>query len=1039
MSAPRNNLRRWLVLGAMLLGAALLLYLGWSRIKVDSNVVAALPHADPVVSDAGYVLQHYPALDRIALDVSMADGSAEADMLVSAAERLKAELVASGQFKSVGAAGMEGAYVELLTSVSNNLPALFSLDELERELPALLEPEVMRRRVGDIVIQLSGLAGIGQARLLTRDPLELRNLVLRRLADLMPSTNARFHRGHLLTNDRKHLLLMATPHAPGTDTGSALLIRDAIARAVGSLAQEENDAGRTFRVESVGSYRAALDNETTAKADTHRAILLATLGIALLLLLCFPRPLLGLLSLVPAIAGTVLALFAYSLLKPSISLPALGFGGAIVSISVDHGIAYLLFLDRRRETTGREASREVGSLALLAVLTSTGALLALTLSGFPILEQLGLFAALGVVFSFLFVHSVFPFFFRVLRPARRSGLVDVEKLTARLARAGGRAGAIVAVLLAVGMAFLASPEVEADLDSMNTVSSETLAAEELVKKTWGDVLNKTYVLVQGETPDELQEQADVLAAYLRQKRSTGEIESGVSPSMFFPGRTLAADNLRDWRTFWTDERVSMLKGTLKQASLESGLSAQAFQPFFDAVENPRAGRVAIPPVVYPLFGISQNRAATSLMALCAVTPGATYNGEQFYQGAQSAGQFKVLDVRLFSQRLSLMIADTFTLMLLICGIGVVVMLLLYFLELLLPLLVLAPVAFSLLCTLGTLRLLGRPLDIPGLLLAVVPIGMGIDYAILFVRSHQRYLDENHPSFGPIRSAVFLASMSTLIGFGALGLADHALLRSAGTTGFLAIGYSVLGTFVLLPPLLRVLFAERPHRTLRPRATPREHRRLALKRYRYLETYARMFARFKMLLDPMFPKLITYVRAADTVLDVGCGYGVPATWLTTALPDLKVFGVEPDPQRVRVARRALGERGVVVCGRAPDLPPEPAGVDVALMLDMAHYLSDAELAATINDLRQRLRKGGRLVMRVTVPTPKKFPWERTLERLRVKLLKLPASFRTAEQLTGMLAAAGLNVDLVEPTAPGREETWFIASAGAPDKPPAGGAG
>jgi len=53
----------------------------------------------------------------------------------------------------------------------------------------------------------------------------------------------------------------------------------------------------------------------------------------------------------------------------------------------------------------------------------------------------------------------------------------------------------------------------------------------------------------------------------------------------------------------------------------------------------------------------------------------------------------------------------------------------------------------------------------------------------------------------IRMGVFLASASTLIGFGTLSFAQHTLLRSAGLTTLLGVGYAAIGAFTILPPLL----------------------------------------------------------------------------------------------------------------------------------------------------------------------------------------------------------------------------------------------
>ena len=190
-------------------------------------------------------------------------------------------------------------------------------------------------------------------------------------------------------------------------------------------------SGHEITLTPMGAYRVALDNELIARKDVRNAILLATLGIVLLLVFTFPRPYLGVLSLLPAIAGTTAAFCMYSLLHETISLMVLGFGGAIISISVDHGIAYLLFLDRPYRTYGKEASREVRAVGLVAALTTMGAFSALIFSGFPILEQLGLFTALGIAFSFIFVHTIFPRIFSEM-PAARTRQMPLHGLVDRL-------------------------------------------------------------------------------------------------------------------------------------------------------------------------------------------------------------------------------------------------------------------------------------------------------------------------------------------------------------------------------------------------------------------------------------------------------------------------------------------------------------------------------------------------------------------------------------------------------------------------------
>ena len=59
---------------------------------------------------------------------------------------------------------------------------------------------------------------------------------------------------------------------------------------------------------------------------------------------------------------------------------------------------------------------------------------------------------------------------------------------------------------------------------------------------------------------------------------------------------------------------------------------------------------------------------------------------------------------------------------------------------------------------------------------------------------------------------------------------------------------------------------------------------------------------------MFEELDQYVQNPRRIIDIGCGFGVPATWLLEIYPQAKVFGLEPDEERVLIANRVIGSAG-----------------------------------------------------------------------------------------------------------------------------------
>jgi predicted exporter/SAM-dependent methyltransferase len=1021
MSGERTIRWRVLLTSCVLVGLAA--WAGQRRLRIDTDITNAVPAGNPAFESARQVLARHTSLDRVVVDVAMRDGRANVSALVAAGDALVAELERSGQFASVGTSAAAAGFTSLFAELPSRLPLLFSARELAQQVLPRLAPEAIAARLHGLATDAAELAGIGTAGRVAQDPLGLSDLVLARLGDLVPTPSARLAQGHIVSADGKHLLVTATPREGGRDTQAghaiAALMREAAQRFASAKAGQP---GYGVVLTPVGGYRAAIDNESLVRSDATRAIWVSTLGIALLLLVCFPRPWLGVFALYPALAGGCFALLAYTFVESDISALALGFGGALISITVDQGAVYLLFVDRRTKTAGRRAAHEVFAIGSLSTLVNIGAFLALRLTGFRVLGQMGLFAALGIAFSYLFVHLVFPHIFPSVPAARRGPWLPVDRFLGRISAGRGRRALLVAAaLLLLGLAF-ARPRFVVDLNAMNTVRAETAAAESRVRAVWGDLFHRLYVLIDATDEADFARKSDAWLGLLERLQASQVLGRGFSPSLVAPGPERAAANAQAWARFWSNERVAAVTRALRDGAETAGFAADAFDPFLS--------RLVVPPAAAPpptgaeraLLGIAPGRDGEGLVWLGSVRPGPRYQPDTFAAEARQAGLF-VFDGSNFSTTLAAFLARSFRLMLLVVAGFVAISVLLFFLDLRMAAIALAPLAFSFVLTLATLHVAGRPIDIVGLILSVLIFGMGVDYSFSFVRVYQRCLDEQHPSHGPVRTSIFLAASATMVGMITLVFAQHSVTRSAGIMASLAIGYCALGAFVLLPPLLRWRLAPRP-------LWPPDRRwpeRWVRERFAPLAAYPRLFARCKLRLDPMFARLYELAPASGTVLDIGCGFGVSAAWLLAGSAHIRVVGVEPDEDRAAVARFVLGERGDVHVGAAPEALPEVAASAV-LCLDVIHYLDDAALACTLRHARRCLPPGGKLVLRATVPGEGRTPFYRWVETRRLALRRHRPCYRPQQTIAQALTTAGFSVTLVEPTAPGREETWFVGVAG-----------
>ena len=1000
-------------------------FLGLKRLHIDTDVTKSLPAHEQVIADALEIFRNHPIHDQVAIDISI-DKDAP-DILVACSTLLQERMQASGLFTEVGMGNVGALIPQLAHQVVAQLPLLFSQEELETQVAPRLQAGAIRQRLQEQVQSMSSLEGIGQAAFISADPLGLKDPILAKLLHLAPSSQATIYKGNLLSQDKRHLLLTGTPKIAGSDTATARQLAALFAAAGRELSQKYGPSGILVTLTPAGAYRAALDNEEIIRHDVQLALGLSTAGIALLLFFSFPRPLISLLSLVPPLAGTAVALFVYSLFHSSISIMVLGFSGALISIMDDYSITYLLFLDRPQTTEGKQAAREMQSIGgILALATTIGSFLVLSLSDFPVFIELGQFTALGLIFTYLFIFFLCPRIFPVMPPAGKRHL-PLHALAKRLCNAG-KPGAVAAVVLALVLLVFAKPEFRMNLSEMNTVSGKTLAEDRLFTKVWGDLGQKVYLMTRAVSLEALQEQDDRLLVQMEKDMRQGRLQAAFVPSMIFPGKERSQHNHAAWNNFWTRERIEEVRGELTREGQALGFKDNAFASFFAQLEG--AASLTFSPLsaqYTTLLGITAKNSG-QVIQFITLTPGKYYDAPSFL--AEYGRDHKIFDGNYFSTRLGDILLSSFSSSFLIIAVLVILLLLLHFLNWRLTLITLAPLAFAYICTLGTLKLIGHPLDIPGLMLSVVILGVGGDYTIYMVCGCQWYGTFRHPSHVLVRSAVLLSAASTLIGFGVLCFAHHATLRSVGIISLCGIGYTLLGTFLLLPPLLQSYFGQ-GDRNETARGTLQER---LLYRYRLLEAYPRMFARFKLRFDPLFselPRLLAERPEIKTILDIGCGYGVPACWCLEYLPGATVIGLDPNPDRIRVAARAAGARGKMTVGAAPELPEIAAPLDAVLLLDMSHYLDDRQLTATLARCCRLLVPGGLFILRFVILPPGRRSLAWYLEDYRTRIAGRRPWYRTPDDVTQMMLTAGF-IDLKLSAATNSELFWIVGRSGAVDQ-------
>ncbi len=179
---------------------SILFLIGLYRLKIETDILGFLPKDDPILSDALSFFENHSIQDQLIIDVSYQKD--DLDILVECGQLVEEKLKQSGLFKNVGMQDIQNLIPALSFYIVDNLPVMFSANELNNTIKPLLTPKGIKKKLAQIKTQLLNLSGIGQAEFISKDPLGFKNLIMAKLAYLSPSKNVRIYKGQLISSDR---------------------------------------------------------------------------------------------------------------------------------------------------------------------------------------------------------------------------------------------------------------------------------------------------------------------------------------------------------------------------------------------------------------------------------------------------------------------------------------------------------------------------------------------------------------------------------------------------------------------------------------------------------------------------------------------------------------------------------------------------------------------------------------------------------------------------------------------------------------------
>jgi O-methyltransferase domain/Dimerisation domain len=154
------------------------------------------------------------------------------------------------------------------------------------------------------------------------------------------------------------------------------------------------------------------------------------------------------------------------------------------------------------------------------------------------------------------------------------------------------------------------------------------------------------------------------------------------------------------------------------------------------------------------------------------------------------------------------------------------------------------------------------------------------------------------------------------------------------------------------------------------------------------------------------------RGDETVVDVGGGNGAFLQALLERRPGLRgvVFDLPHVVPEARERIRAAGLDGRCECVGGSFLVEVPAGGDVYVLGRILHGLDDARARVVLDNIREAMRGGGRVLIVEGVVAP---PNEPEMKLMDLLMLALGGRERTEEEWRELLPAAGFDLARIAP--------------------------
>ncbi len=655
---------------------------------------------------------------------------------------------------------------------------------------SLLEQGKLSELQHNALAQLYNAFSYANSELISQDPLLLYPDNLKALA---PNQQLSSEQGILLTSTtdaqgkNQHIAIVmakgvGSAFSPTEQQAQNRVLDNALTQISDALNKQTTNENAQLKILKAGTLFHATAATTQAKQEVSRLGLASLVGVVLLVWFAFRSIFPLFIASLTITTSLLFAVVATLSVFGELHLLTLVFGTSLIGIAIDYCFHFYCERLHHPQTNANDNVTRIFAAASLALVTTVLAYFTIGLTPFPGMQQVAIFCAAGLIGAYLTLILAYP---KLANRPIYSGdkpltlakqyleIIAKFKLT--------KTSCLMMVLITViGISGLLKLNSNDDIRILQNSPDEIVKQEQLLRQLLSGGTDNQFILVQGNTPQQLLQRLEQLQLPLAQLQQTGIIGNAVNLASYLPSHQKQQHAYQLQGKIYQDLTPHLtqlgLDATLAQTLQQQYQQAKALfiepNDFFAS----SAGKMFAPLWLTPATNQEQYGAIVLLGGITDLAQLQTQLAPLEY--AQLVDKVGDISQVMANYR-------QLTLLLLALALTIAVTIFTLRFKLKLALLIVAVPATAALMTLALLGWAGSPLTLFHALALILVFGIGVDYSLFFAESQQGR---------GVMMAVFMSACSTLMAFGLLTFSQTPAIHYFGLT----LLFGIALTFLLSP-------------------------------------------------------------------------------------------------------------------------------------------------------------------------------------------------------------------------------------------------